>query len=223
MVQTMYAFSACSCSGTALLYSWATYAVKEHVSDFYFLFFVDFPNVVLKEALLSLDKALRYGAGIALSDFQPEQVPARLGPHTSRFYVPWAELPDDVREATGVRVSRSCLLHETSNETQMEVMVEQDARMLVVWSDQGPKQWAGLCYLEYTNGLRLLAFPDGMHRRQNNALSATRQCGMVPLRTCATAVMNLLSGPWSENANLGKLAGAFEEWTRTRDETDGLF
>eukprot|EP00971_Amphidinium_carterae_P068352 1353440-Amphidinium_carterae.2 len=98
------------------------------------------------EAARRVPKTLRMGAGFSLDDLRAEQPPQMLQRGQSRYEIELAELPQEIAEAVPGRVYRSGVVNEKTGECYMEAAFEPESKALVIWSDQGPKQWSSLCY-----------------------------------------------------------------------------
>eukprot|EP00971_Amphidinium_carterae_P352440 6492597-Amphidinium_carterae.3 len=141
----------------------------------------------------------------------------------SRFEIPLEELPEEIAELVSGRSFRSGVMTERTGECEIEAAFEPGCKTLIIWCDQGPKQWGSLCYLTYSLQLRCLPLLDVFHRRDDNMKLAIRQGGLSPVRACALVCMNLMAGPWGENSNYSRLRDAFYQWFQTHSSADPLF
>lgn len=187
-------------------------------------------STIFKQAMLSneehikgLDHAMQLGLGWGLSRLTPAVRPVPMTKGESRFYIAFADLPEEVASSMPDRDQRCCIRSADGESTRLELVYEESPTVVVNWIDQGSCEWASRLWLSYGVGLRFIEFWDIWHRRHNNVELAFSRAGLNPIKVEMAVNMNGLQGPWSEAANYGKVRGCAEQYLRNNDHTCPIF
>ena len=191
-------------------------------------------NLVRQAALyelIGLDLSLHRGFGISLTQFAPPANsllrPLTLGERRVVLDNAQQDAHHDaqhspLRKRFGIADAEGKLL---GPELPLDAQNSPSLAWCTHWADQGSVGAAGINFLTYDQGYRMILFPDPNHRTWNDIKLALRRSKGFFYRTLVmmTLVFNLNYSPFLKGSFFDKKKEFFADWATTATIEDPLF